>query len=74
MHSIKNGEKKIKCVICKRNDVGGLDWTDGSHTPAKDLVVCFGCRGTNRPGCIPDDQYPRYWKAFSKKWRKENKE
>ncbi len=72
---IKNGKRKIKmiCVLCRVKRVDNLYWKGGILIQSKELVVCSDCRGQHKPGCVPERQYPRYWKIFSTKWRKENK-
>ena len=63
----------MKCVKCKKNEVDELYFSDQSYE-ASLFVYCRLCREDNKLTYLPSSQYPKYWIAFSKKWRKENME
>jgi hypothetical protein len=66
-------DSKRKCVLCNYSYVDNLSW--GAEVIHHDkLVVCWHCRKSHKPDHIPDDQYAKFWIAFSKKWREENKD
>ena len=55
------------CKKCNKNEVGDLIGTR-ENVSRKLLIYCRLCREYNRPNHLPDNQYTKYWKEFSKKY------
>ncbi len=61
----------MKCVICEDNEAD-KGWHRSNILPYNP-ITCKECRHKHYPSFMNSNQYKRYWDAFHKKWRKENK-